>query len=40
MKKKKSESSKLEEYSTLRADGLNYSEKMLAEDIKNFISYF
>lgn len=38
--KKKKESSKLEDYSTLRLDGLNCSEKMLAEDIKNFITYF
>jgi len=38
--KKKKESSKLEDYSTLRQDGLHCSEKMLAEDIKNFIAYF
>jgi len=38
--KKKKEASKLEDYSTLRLDGLNCSEKMLAEDIKNFIAYF
>lgn len=37
---KKQESNKLEEYATMRQDGLQCSEKMLAEDIKNFIDFF
>lgn len=40
IQKKNKEAQKLEEYSTLRQDGLGYSEKMLTEDIKNFIQYF
>jgi len=33
IQKKNKEAQKLEEYSTLRADGLGISEKMLGEDI-------
>jgi len=37
---KKNEQTKLQDFTTMRLDGLNLTEKMLAEDIKNFIEFF